>query len=96
MVARIPNGKVTTYGEIAKKVKSQSGKSKSGFLARVVGNALHSNKNPDVSCHRVVDRSGRLAQNYAFGGVIAQRKKLLAEGVTFKDEEHVDLGRCLW
>lgn len=96
IVSKIPMGKVMTYGEIAKKVKSQSQKSKSRFLARVVGNALHKNQNPDVPCHRVVDRNGRLAQNYAFGGVMEQRRRLVEEGVKFKNRMCVNLEKCLW
>ena len=62
----IPRGKVTTYGVIAKKL---------GMSPRVVGYVLH--LNPDGSktpCHRVVNRNGRIAPGYAFGGKYEQRK----------------------
>lgn len=58
-VKKIPKGKVTTYGEIATKLGNPR-------LSRQVGWALHANKSADVPCHRVVDRTGRLAPN--FGG----------------------------
>lgn len=88
-VSRIPEGKVTTYGAIAAYLGSIG-------LSRAVGNALHNNMNPSaVPCHRVVNRSGALAPAYAFGGREEQRKRLIAEGVTFSGE-NVDLKVCLW
>src|SRR3990167_7137561 len=63
-VRQIPRGKVATYGQIVHKLKSESEKLK--IDTRVVGWMLHQNKDPEVPCHRVVDRNGRLAPN--FGG----------------------------
>ena len=85
LVKEIPVGKVSTYGEIARALKTRD--------ARKVGWALHANRDPKVPCHRVVNKDGRLAQNFAFDGAREQRKRLLAEGVSFKDEMHVDLER---
>lgn len=87
VVAKIPRGRVATYGMIAKKV---------GIDPRMAGWALHANRSGDVPCHRVVDRNGRLAPNFAFDGWREQRRRLDAEGVKFKDEMHVDLERHLW
>lgn len=90
LVKQIPAGKVATYGQIA----AQLGNPKA---ARAVGNALHSNPDPkNIPCHRVVNKSGRLVTGYAFGGPKEQKRKLLAEGVKFKDRNHVDLGKSLW
>lgn len=68
LVRKIPKGRVTTYGAIAKKLS---------MFPRIVGYALH--LNPDgkrTPCHRVVNRDGRVAPGYAFGG---------------KDEQHLNL-----
>jgi methylated-DNA-protein-cysteine methyltransferase related protein len=84
LVRKIPEGKVTTYGEVARVLGITD--------ARKVGWALH--KNPyegDVPCHRVVNKDGRLAPNFAFDGAREQRRRLEAEGVTMKDEMHVDI-----
>lgn len=104
VVKQIPSGKVATYGWVAAKLGNPK-------AARAVGNALHQNPDPkNIPCHRVVDRNGRLAPNYAcppsaapkgasrrgFGGWRKQRRKLLAEGVKFKDKTHVDLEKYLW
>lgn len=82
VVKKIPRGKVMTYGKIAKIV---------GVDPRMVGWALHSNKDKNVPCHRVVNKDGRLAPNFAFDGWREQKRRLEAEGVKFIDETHVDL-----
>ncbi len=88
IVRKIPAGKVSTYGEIARRLKTNP---------RLVGNALHQNPDPEkIPCHRVVFKDGRLALGYAFGGLEEQRRKLLLEGVKFKDRTHVDLEKSLW
>ncbi len=63
---------------------------------RVVGNELHKNPDPqNIPCHRVVDSRGRLAKNFAFGGLNGQKKRLEEEGVTVKNFS-VDLSIFLW
>ena len=88
LVRKIPGGKVTTYGDIA----SRLGKPK---WARLVGWALHQNRDWETPCHRVVDRNGRLAPNFAFDGAREQKRRLESENVTFIDDSHVDLKACL-
>lgn len=88
VVAKIPKGKVTTYGIIAKKIGISN--------PRVVGYALHVNKNPDsVPCHRVVNKEGELAKGYAFGGLGIQKQLLKQEGIRFSGEK-VDLNKQLF
>lgn len=79
---------MTTYGEIAKTLGIKN--------ARLVGWAMHGNKNPAVPCHRVVFKDGSLAKNWGFGGWREQKKKLEKEGIKFTDETHVDLKSHLW
>ncbi len=84
VVRKIPEGKVMTYGQIADALGTRD--------ARRVGQALHANKNSsDVPCHRVVNKDGRLAPGYAFGGPSEQKNRLLTEGVKFVDGDRVDL-----
>ena len=65
-------------------------------LARYVGFALHANKDPKIPCHRVVNKEGSVALNYSMGDWKEQKRKLLTEGVDFKDDMHVDLEKYLW
>ena len=84
-VKSIPPGKVATYGQIALYLGNRN-------LARVVGNILHGNPEPEhIPCHRVVNAQGKLARSYAFGGIDAQRRLLESEGVVFKNDLIVDL-----
>lgn len=75
-----------TYGQVAGRLGTRD--------ARRVGHALHANKDHVCPCHRVVNKEGRVAPSYAFGGFHEQRNRLLAEGVKFLDELHVDLSKC--
>ena len=88
-VKRIPMGKVATYAQIAL-MSGHRG------AARAVGNALH--VNPffgTVPCHRVVNASGYLAPDFAFGGPDNQRRMLEDEGVEVTDGR-VDLAAYQW
>ncbi len=88
VVRKIPKGKVTTYGEIARALGTKD--------ARKVGFALHANQDPKTPCHRVVNKNGRLAPNFAFDGEKEQHRRLLMEGVGFDDRGLVDLDKYLW
>ncbi len=84
IVKTIPEGKVMTYGEVAKKANVAT--------PRIVGFALHVNKDPkNIPCHRVVFTDGKLSPGYAFGGEGEQKKKLIEEGVQFLENGRVDL-----
>ena len=85
----VPKGKVVTYGMIAAAIGCPR-------ASRQVGNALHRNPQPVViPCHRVVNREGRLAPAFAFGGWEAQAALLRAEGVEAADG-YVDLEKYLF
>ena len=84
-VKNIPRGKVATYGQIALHLGTRN-------FARAVGTILHNNPDPEhIPCHRVVNSKGQLSRSYAFGGIEAQRRLLVSEGVVFKNEQVVDL-----
>jgi len=94
VVKKIPEGKVATYRQVADLVNIQRPRRK--ISPRLVGWALHANKDEKVPCHRVVNKEGRLAPNFAFNGWKEQKFRLEAEGVKFIDEMYVDLEKCLW
>ena len=76
ITARIPEGRVTTYAEIARALGSK------GY--RAVGNALNKNPYaPQVPCHRVVGSNGALTGFAA--GLTKKSKMLAAEGVIVKN-----------
>ena len=84
---KIPKGKVATYGQIAKAVRSPK-------AFRVVGNAC--NKNPDAPktpCHRVVSSDGLLG-GYAHGSV-RKIRLLEREGIKVKNNRIVNFREVL-
>lgn len=88
LVEKVPLGKVTTYGDIARALRLKT--------PRQVGWILH--RNPSQSktpCHRVVFSDGRLSGQFAFGGRDAQRHWLESEGVLFNGEK-VNMKRSRW
>ncbi|MEA5135977.1 MAG: MGMT family protein [Candidatus Fimivivens sp.] len=90
VVCRIPRGKVTSYGQIALLCGTPR-------AARAVGWALHQNPRPgEIPCHRVVNREGRLAPEFAFGGEKEQRRLLEDEQVPFLPDGCVNLAETFW
>ena len=85
VVKSIPEGKVATYGQVALLAGNPR-------WARVVGYALHVNPEPGIiPCHRVVNREGRVAPGFAFGGEGVQRQLLESEGIVFEQDGRIDL-----
>lgn len=73
LMAKVPAGKVTTYGDLA----ALAGHA---YAARIVGGMAHTG-NPELPWHRLVNRFGGLASGYP-GGRRTQAEHLAAEGVT--------------
>ncbi|MFH0870206.1 MAG: MGMT family protein [archaeon] len=86
VVSKIPLGKVTTYGAIAKKL---------GASPRAVGQALRKNPfAPEVPCHRVVGSGGRIGgfKGKSCGKAIAEKISLLEkEGVVIKAKKIIKI-----
>ena len=73
IVSRIPEGRITTYGRVAKMTD--------GATARMVGSAMANL--PDghgLPWHRVVNAGRKITEH---GGAARQREKLRAEGLAF-------------
>ena len=90
LVSRIPHGRVTTYGAIARALGTPR-------AARSVGWALSLAPDEDaLPCHRVVDRNGFLSGGWYWGHPDVMAGLLHDEGVPFLDPYRVDLAACLW
>lgn len=83
-LAAIPAGKVVTYGQIAQHLGDKR-------FSRAVGAILH--QNPDgekYPCYKVVSTKGELSPGYAFGGLEAQKARLLRDHIVVENNR-VDL-----
>jgi len=90
LVAQIPQGKVTTYGQIARWLGHPS-------AARAVGYALHAMPSgSDIPWQRVINASGRISSRCDRHYESIQRALLEAEGVRFDAYGSVDLQRFGW
>lgn len=89
IVARIPYGKVTTYGAIAEACGIRSS-------ARMVGWAINGAKETGLPCHRVVNRFGALTGKMHFGSPTLMEELLKSEGIEFDKAGCVNLGKHLW
>ena len=85
VVAEIQYGKVATYGQIA----MLAGRPR---CARMVGTAMK-NCPEGLPWHRVVRSNGEIASGVSFDEC---RQRLLAEGVTFKRNGHIDMAAHQW
>ncbi|MDO5401456.1 MAG: MGMT family protein [Eubacteriales bacterium] len=85
VVSEIPEGRVATYGQIARLI----GREKNARLVGKVASMAHFYGT--YPCHRLVNHAGRLVQGWP-----EQRILLEAEGILWKDSCHVDLKKCLW
>ena len=85
VVEEIPEGRVATYGQIAR----LTGRDRN---ARLVGKILSMSEfYGNYPCHRVVNHAGRTAPGFR-----DQRQRLEAEGVAFRANGCVDLEHFRW
>jgi methylated-DNA-[protein]-cysteine S-methyltransferase len=78
IVAQIPEGKVTTYGDIARALGHPG-------ASRGIGRILNRNPNPVTTpCHRVIKSDGKLG-GYVFG-TIKKKELLKKEGLCFNGD----------
>lgn len=85
LVSKIPEGKVTTYAELAKAIGKPN-------ASRAIGRILNRNPNPVVvPCHRVVKSTGDVG-GYAYG--TKKKSKLLSsEGVKISKGKIMDFDK---
>ncbi|MGE0862510.1 MAG: MGMT family protein [Vicinamibacterales bacterium] len=86
IVSRIPPGRVTTYGDVAR----LAGKPRA---ARAVGNIMRNADRPGLPYHRVVAAGGRLG---GYSSLSLKRSLLIAEGLTVAPGRVVGFARILW
>ena len=86
VVARIPIGQVTTYGDVAQ----LAGRARA---ARAVGNILREARRPGLPYHRVVAAGGQLG---GYSSLPLKRALLVAEGLTLTRTRVVGFAGVRW
>ena len=90
IVAQIPEGKIATYGQIATILGTPKN-------ARIVGWAMRAAPaEMKLPCHRVVNKKGLLSPSHAFGDKSIQRVMLEMEGITFNNEDCINIKKHFW
>lgn len=88
---KIPHGRVTTYGAIARYLGSPG-------AARMVGWAMNQchTSSEYVPAHRVVNRVGLLSGKHHFEGTNLMQELLENEGAVIKDNRIVNMKEMFW
>ncbi len=91
VVHKVPYGRVTTYGAIARYLGT-------GRSARMVGWAMnHSHSHPcQVPAHRVVNRNGMLTGKHHFGGHNVMQQLLENEGIGVENDHIINFKKHFW
>jgi methylated-DNA-protein-cysteine methyltransferase-like protein len=91
VVRRIPPGRISTYGAIARYLGS-------GRSARMVGWAMNQSHSIDahIPAHRVVNRNGLLSGKHHFGGANVMQELLESEGIRVINDCIQDFDRHYW
>ena len=88
LVAKIPQGKVMTYGQIAAICGA-------AWAAWEVGQLAHFGPT-GLPWQRVVNKQGELARGYVPDGLAGHKRALEADGITVSDEFKVKVDQLLW
>jgi O-6-methylguanine DNA methyltransferase len=86
LVSRIPVGRVTTYGDVAR-LAGRPG------AARAVGNIMRKGDRPGLPYHRVVAANGKLG---GYSNLALKRSLLAAEGLTVGPGRVIGFSHALW
>lgn len=90
VVRLIPEGRVTSYGAIAKYLGAPRS-------SRMVGWAMNaSHKEEGIPAHRVVNRNGLLSGRGHFNPPEAMENRLTAEGIEVKDHQVQQFKTVFW
>lgn len=87
LIKRIPRGRVTTYGELARALRLRGGARAAGYAMAACPSGR------GIPWHRVVAAGGRLIIREPYGSL--QRRMLETEGVTIQGNR-VDMTRYAW
>jgi len=86
VVSRVPAGRVTTYGDVARMAGKPG-------AARAVGNIMRQADRPGLPYHRIVAAGGKLG---GYSSLSLKRSLLIAEGLTVTGSRVVGFAKIAW
>lgn len=90
VVRQIPEGRVTSYGAIARYLGAPQS-------SRMVGWAMNNaHTMQDIPAHRVVNRIGMLTGKHHFAGSNTMQRRLESEGVEVKEDQVQNFQTYFW
>lgn len=82
LLRKVPKGKVTTYGALAKATKSSP---------RAIGSVMRHNKHPEIyPCYKVVSSSGEIG---GYAGCVSGKNIIKKVGLLKKDGIKIENGK---
>lgn len=99
IVEQIPEGYVSTYGQIASMIPPPDGIDPEQYerlSPRWVGTAMNASKNREIPWQRVINGQGKISFPQGSSNGDAQRSMLEMEGVEFDEQERVNFEIVAW
>lgn len=91
LVRLIPEGRVSSYGAIAKALGKEGAARQVGYAMAHAGKAT-----PPVPAHRVLNSKGELSAKAAFGHPMLMQELLENEGITVEQDRVVHFKSVFW
>jgi methylated-DNA-protein-cysteine methyltransferase related protein len=99
IVEQIPEGRVSTYGQIASMIPPPDGIDPEQYerlSPRWVGTAMNASKDREIPWQRVINGQGKISFPQGSPNGDAQRGMLEMEGVKFDEQDRVDFEIVAW
>jgi methylated-DNA-protein-cysteine methyltransferase-like protein len=99
IVRQVPEGRVTTYGQIASMIPPPTGVDPEQYRrlgSRWVGSAMRALTDETIPWHRVINSKGEISLPRGSEGAEEQRALLEMEGVRFSASGRVDFNAVGW
>ena len=94
VVRRIPRGRVTTYGRVARMLGHANAARAVGYALTALGGKRQAA--PTVPWYRVINSVGRISTPNTDGSADQQRELLRSEGIVVGDDYRLELNVYLW
>ncbi|HSH02877.1 MAG TPA: methylated-DNA--[protein]-cysteine S-methyltransferase [Anaerolineae bacterium] len=96
VVRRIPSGKVTSYGRIARMLGRPRAARAVGYALNALKDKQHNPTYQNIPWHRVINSQGRISIVNRENSALDQAERLRAENITVSPDGRINLDHYLW